>query len=53
MERNDGIVISGGSITANNIAVGKNARASSKSLEQDMPPGAAPESRRHYRVFIS
>lgn len=53
MKRNDGIVMSGGSIFASNIAVGRNASASSKSLEQELPPNGVPDSRRRYRVFIS
>ena len=53
MKRNDGIVVSGGSIHANNIAVGKNAIASGTILKQDMPTSGVQESHRRYRVFIS
>jgi hypothetical protein len=53
MQRNDGIVISGGSIHANNLAVGKNARASAESVKQEMATGDVQEAHRRYRVFIS
>jgi hypothetical protein len=53
MNRNDGIVISGGSIDANNLAVGRNARASGESLKQEMSTDGVQEAARRYRVFIS